>query len=253
MGCKLNLTNERFGNLLVVSPAPNRNKRTYWNCICDCGEECVVATHELRSGDTRSCGCLHQKANSENGKKSKKYNTYDLRGEYGIGWTSNTNNEFYFDLEDYELIKDYCWCESVSSSGYHMLTATIRGTNKRVRFHHLLNCQKFDHINRNPLDNRKLNLRPCTVSQNGMNSKTPKNNTSGIIGVTFHKGKNKWRARINIDKQRQELGYFDNKDDAIKCRLAAEAKYYGKFAPQKHLFEQYGINTQQNDLDKEIK
>ena len=41
-------------------------------------------------------------------------------------------------------------------------------------------------------------------------------------------------------------------DDAIKARLNAEAKYFGKFAPQRHLFEQYGINTQQNDLNKEI-
>ena len=42
-------------------------------------------------------------------KCNKKYNKYDLSGEYGIGWTSNTNQEFYFDLEDYDKIKDYCW------------------------------------------------------------------------------------------------------------------------------------------------
>ena len=247
MGHKLNLIGERYGNLLVVSSALNKNRKTYWNCICDCGNECVVATHELRSGDTKSCGCLHKGANSENGKKSKKYNTYDLSGEYGIGWTSNTNNEFYFDLEDYELIKDYCWCESISSFGYHMLTATIAGTNKRIRFHHLLNCQKFDHINRNPLDNRKSNLRPCTISQNGMNAKIPKDNTSGYIGVTFHKATNQWRARISINKCRKELGSFENKEDAIRARLKAEAKYYKDFAPQRHLFEQYGIDTIQND------
>lgn len=83
MGHKLKLIGERYGSLLVVSSAPNKNRKTYWNCICDCGNECVVATHELRSGDTKSCGCLHKKANSANGKKSKKYNTYDLSGEYG--------------------------------------------------------------------------------------------------------------------------------------------------------------------------
>ena len=49
------------------------------------------------------------------------------------------------------------------------------------------------------------------------------------------------------------LGSFSNKDDAIKARLNAEAKYFGKFAPQRHLFEQYGINTKQNDLKEEIK
>ena len=45
------------------------------------------------------------------------------------------------------------------------------------------------------------------------------------------------------------LGYFNIKEDAIKTRLEAEAKYYGEFAPQRHLFEQYGI-TQQNDLSE---
>ena len=37
----------------------------------------------------------------------KKYNTYDLSGEYGIGYTSK-GEEFYFDLDDYDKIKDYC-------------------------------------------------------------------------------------------------------------------------------------------------
>ena len=41
------------------------------------------------------------------------------------------------------------------------------------------------------------------------------------------------------------------REDAIIARLRAEIKYFGDFAPQKHLFKQYGINTQQNDLDKE--
>ena len=41
---------------------------------------------------------------------------------------------------------------------------------------------------------------------------------------------------------------FIPKDDAIKARLTAEARYFKEFAPQKHLFEKYGIITQQNDL-----
>lgn len=37
------------------------------------------------------------------------------------------------------------------------------------------------------------------------------------------------------------LGSFSDKEDAIKARLQAEAKYFKKFAPQRHLFKQYGI------------
>jgi len=44
-----------------------------------------------------------------------------------------------------------------------------------------------------------------------------------------------------VDEQDIYIGLFDNKDDAIKARLKAEKKYFGEFAPQRHLFEQYEI------------
>lgn len=53
----------------------------------------------------------------------------------------------------------------------------------------------------------------------------------------------KWEAYIQLNKKRKSLGYFNNKEDAIKARLEAEAIYYKEFAPQRHLFEQYGIEV----------
>ena len=53
--------------------------------------------------------CRHQNLLNIEVKKIKKYNTYDLSGEYGIGYTTK-GEKFLFDLEDYEKIKDYCWC-----------------------------------------------------------------------------------------------------------------------------------------------
>lgn len=59
---RIDLTNQKIGNLLVIEPAPNRpNGRTAWKCLCDCGNFCIVGTKELRNGDTRSCGCLRDK------------------------------------------------------------------------------------------------------------------------------------------------------------------------------------------------
>ena len=57
------LTGQRFGKLMVVSRAddyikPNGNKIIQWRCVCDCGNEVVVRGEYLRSGDTKSCGCL---------------------------------------------------------------------------------------------------------------------------------------------------------------------------------------------------
>ena len=73
-------------------------------------------------------------------------------------------------------------------------------------------------------------------------------NTSGVIGVSFHNSCQKWHALIQYNKQSISLKYYDKKEDAIYARLMAEVKYYGyDNAPQRHLFEQYGIKTKIGD------
>lgn len=61
----LNLTNQIFGNLKVLSKAPSRNHHTYWLCECLlCGNTKEIQTAHLTSGVTQSCGC--QKNNIDN-------------------------------------------------------------------------------------------------------------------------------------------------------------------------------------------
>ncbi len=62
-----------------------------------------------------------------------------------------------------------------------------------------------DHKNHGIRDNRKRNLRKCTMSQNQMNKKIQKNNTSGVPGVSWFPTRNTWVARININKKRVTL------------------------------------------------
>lgn len=170
-----------------------------------------------------------------------KSNTYDLTGEYGIGFTLNTNHMFYFDLEDYELIKDYYWYEHCNGHNYISIAAYNPQTKKRIKMHQLLGFDGYDHINRNPMDNRKNNFRIATHQENTQNHSIASNNTSGIIGVSFDKNRDKWSAGIAVDGKWMWLGRHANKQDAIIVRLNAEAKYYGEFAPQRHLFAQYNI------------
>lgn len=55
----IDLTGQRFSRLLVVSRAPNgKGGRTRWNCLCDCGGTTISSSAHLRSGHTKSCGCL---------------------------------------------------------------------------------------------------------------------------------------------------------------------------------------------------
>lgn len=57
----IDLTGQKFGHLMVIELAPNSDSgKTRWLCKCDCGNEKVVATGNLRSGKTKSCGCMTQ-------------------------------------------------------------------------------------------------------------------------------------------------------------------------------------------------
>lgn len=69
----INITGQRFGKLTVVSFAEKRNSMTYWNCICDCGNNVVVFTGNLKRGIKKDCGTLV----SQNGLSSTpEYTTY---------------------------------------------------------------------------------------------------------------------------------------------------------------------------------
>lgn len=167
---------------------------------------------------------------------------YNIDGEYGIGYTSNTHKEFYFDLEDFELINRYRWYEYINpKTGYHSLRARERGSRKTVLMTALLGCKFYDHIDRNPLNCRRDNLRPATQQENTCNRTKMKNNTSGVTGVTWNKKDGVWVATIGVDYERIHLGTFNDKTKAIIARLTAEKQYFGNFAPQKHLYEIYNI------------
>lgn len=59
-GCgraRLDLAGMKYGKLTAMEPAANVGGRTAWKCVCDCGNEVVVRTDDLRSGKKRSCGC----------------------------------------------------------------------------------------------------------------------------------------------------------------------------------------------------
>lgn len=245
---KRDLTGLKFGKLTVIKETdpyikPSGRLETRWLCQCDCGSEPInVVGYNLVTGNTCSCGCYKLQRMFES---SHKTNEYDLSGEYGVGYAINTNNPFYFDLQDYDIIKDYCWYEQINKGGYHSLeTRDYKGDKQIIRMCWLFGCKGYDHIDRNPLNNRRNNLRLATKIENARNQSLSKRNSSGIIGVGYYNPGNKWRAYIEYDNKFISLGYYFNKDDAIKARLMAEQEYFGEFAPQQHLYEQYGITRQ---------
>lgn len=236
MGGFKDLTGMRFGKWLVIERAKNdKYGNAMWLCECSCENKTrsIVSGHSLRLGLSKSCGCTRAESCGRlmrefNKKAKKKYNAYDLSGEYGVGFTSN-GEEFWFDLEDYNLIKDYCWY--IRDDGY-VATNDFNNNYKTIKLHKLLfpNSKVIDHINHKKYDCRKINLRECTNSKNNMNRSLHSNNTSGVTGVSWHKGINKWCASIRINGKQTHLGSYVNFDDAVKTRLEAEEKYYGEYS-----------------------
>lgn len=233
MGKFKDLTGQRFGYLTVVKrvedyvePSSGRH-RAKWLCECDCGNETTVLDCNLtKKNGTKSCGCLRQNFAYN---LNKKYNTYDLSGEYGIGYTAK-GEEFYFDLEDYNLIKDYCWY--INNRKY----VCAKVDDKQILIHRVVlqisDEYEVDHKHgeQSRHDNRKSNLRPCIHSDNMKNVGLRSDNTSGVTGVTWDKKEKRWVARITVNGKRKYLGRYKNFQKAINIRKEAEEKFYGEFS-----------------------
>lgn len=89
-----------------------------------------------------------------------------------------------------------------------------------------------DHINGNRTDNRPINLRDVTLSQNNHNSSPHSRNTSGERGVYFYKRTGRWKAQICKSGKSHHLGYFDTREEAVAAATQAIANLHGQFAYQ---------------------
>lgn len=230
------MLDKKFGRLIVLDNEHNRSLKDNFTvkklleCKCDCGNICYTNANRLRTYTTISCGCYMR---DQIHKANKKYNKYNLDGEFGIGYTEK-GEEFWFDKEDYDKIKDYCWC--YDRDGYVVTSSYKKGGTIRLN-NLLLSPPKgywVDHIKHLPrdglkYDNRKSNLRIVDACQSTWNTCVSKRSKTGIKGVHFNKSHNRWQAVISVRKKYIHLGYFKNIDDAIKARKEAEQKYYGEY------------------------
>lgn len=228
------LTGKRFGRLVVkcIDEGKTKPKHIYWKCECDCGNTVSVSRAELTSG-TKSCGCLQREIAKESGKQNKKdFNGCTLVDNH---YEMNINGKIIlFDIDDYDIISKYHW--RINGKYVYAWDDGKPKPMHRIIFGDFI----YDHINHNPFDNRRNNLRKCTSVENNQNISLKSNNTSGVTGVGLD-SRGRWRARVTINKKRKTVYVGWSFEDAVKARLKAEKEYYGEFAPQQHLYKQYGI------------
>lgn len=142
---------EKIGKLTVGEPFYDGIHWKY-ECICDCGMTRDVQVQDVKKLKNPMCGACITKM------RFKPKTRYDLSGEYGIGWDSD-DNEFWFDLEDYDKIKDISWHKD-KKTGY--FTGWSSRHQKKIylgRFVFGGNIsQRIQYRDGNVADNRKQNL-----------------------------------------------------------------------------------------------
>ncbi|MHC4659365.1 MAG: HNH endonuclease signature motif containing protein, partial [Planctomycetota bacterium] len=101
------------------------------------------------------------------------------------------------DADDYDRLAKYKWCATKNGQTFYACRAS-RG--KKIFMHREImkppKGLQVDHIDRNALNNRKTNLRPCTKAQNNRNTGPRRNSSSTYKGVFWEKCCRKWCARI---------------------------------------------------------
>jgi hypothetical protein len=85
---------------------------------------------------------------------------------------------------------------------------------------------QIDHINGTKSDNRIANLRVVSNRQNKQNMTAPSSNTSGYLGVSYHKKSGKWAANIKLDGRSIYLGIYENPEDASLAYKEAKSKFH---------------------------
>ena len=257
---KVDLTGQKFGRLTVIGQSdedyikPDGRHEALWDCQCDCGNPEIVKKkgYNLKRGKGVSCGCLTHELNHNNGisqrehliemnHKRKTYNEYDLFGDYGIG-TTKKGEKFYFDLDDYNKIKDYLWY--IDCNGYVQTSVKVGN----ILMHRIImeitdRSDVFvDHKSHDKKDNRKQNLRIVSPSQNCMNRGIQSNNTSGTPGVYFHKSTGLWCAYIRV-QSKEKRRYFKSKEEAIAARKELENMIFGQHSYSNSVNDNQEENT----------
>ena len=215
----IDIVGQTFGKLTVVSLSEKRvGKKYIWNCRCECGGSAWVRGDALKSGHTKSCGCIGVEmlvaANTVHGEtKFGGIMTPEYRAHrQALDRCYNPNNKHF---------KDY------GGRGITMADEW-RGDGGFARF--------LEHIGRRPsslhsidrIDNDKGyehgNVRWATRTEQQRNQRTRRDNKSGIRGVTFVE--KLWRAYIKVDGKVIHLKKTSNFFEACCARKSAENEYW---------------------------
>ena len=196
----LDLTGRRFGKLTCLRLADETDKRgnTQWVCQCDCGNTCLAAVPQLRSGYKKSCGCLSHPA---------------LKEYIGKRFGSLTVIEYAGKRAGMHRWKCVCDCGNETVVGQTLLQTGKTQSCGCLQTEQLMQSMKF-------IDGTSV-----AMLQARMNRPPIATNTSGYNGVHMNKKSGKWSAQITFKGKKYHLGSFEKLEEAVKARKRGEEMY----------------------------
>lgn len=160
-------------------------------------------------------------------------------------------DKFVIDLEDIEKVKYKKWRKTHG----HVVTGQPAKKEQIDLSYIVLDMEPkkdvvIDHIDGNPMNNKKSNLRVCTQTENSLNKKSMSNNTSGFIGISYKKDRGTYDPEIRKGHLRCHLGATKSLEKAVYARYYAEKLVFQEYANEAEQLKKYNFTKTLPDKDK---